>query len=98
MANDAVDRHDDDPPGDADAREAFLGLAAFFVVTVTGPPPLAAPSWPELLSAAQAAAAAGSAPVAGCSKSAAGQCQYPKNVWRKAQQGTEAFRFFSSQM
>jgi len=70
-----VDRHEDDPPGDT-AREDFLGLAAFFVVA--GPPPLAAPSWPELLSAQ--ASVGGAAPVAGCSKSAAGQCQYPKNV------------------
>lgn len=79
VANDAVDRHEDEPapPGDA-AREAFLGLAAFFVVT--DPPPLAAPSWPELLLSAQAASVgSGLTPVAGCSKSAAGQ-QQPEHV------------------
>ena len=72
-----MDRHEDEPPGDA-AREALLGLAAFFAVT--GPPPLAAPSWPDLLSAQASVGGAAAAPVAGCSKSAAGQCQYPKNV------------------
>lgn len=50
VANDAVDRHEDEPPGDGARDEALLGLAAFFVVTGP-PPPLGAPSSrPELLS------------------------------------------------